>query len=128
MAGMVNNSDSKDDLNTFIITNTVLAVLFLIGLYLQIKVIVVSKLEKDVTWRIDICHSVVMITLFCFRILFEMIMYIIPSLHQYTGNWICYVGYFAILNGYLSVVSHSLVISIYKYVLILHQERIRLSV
>ena len=61
---------------------------------------------------------------FCFRILFEMIMYIIPSLHQYTGKWICYVGYFALLYGYWSMVSHSLVVSIHKYIFIVHQTRI----
>ena len=120
----MNNSDSKANLNTFIITNVILSVIFLIGLYIQIKIIIVSKQEKDMTWRIDICHSVVMITHFSFRILFAMITYIIPSLHQYTGKWLCYVGYFAIVYGYLSVVSHSLVISIHKYIFIVHQNRI----
>ena len=80
-----NISDSKADSNTFIIVNALLSVIFSIGLYLQIKIIIVSKQEKASTWKIDICHSVVMIIHYGIRILFECITYTIPSLHEYTG-------------------------------------------
>ena len=125
MAWVVNNSDSKADLSTFIIMNVLLSVIFIIGLYLQIKIIIVSKQEKDMTWKIDICHSVVMITHFCLRILFEFITYLTPLLHQYTGTWICYVVFFVTVYGSVSVISHSLVISIYKYICIVHQNQIQ---
>ena len=122
MACSENNSDYTDEFNSFIITNIVLTVLFLIGLYLQIKIIIISKQEKDVTWRIDIYHSVVMISLYSFRILFNVITYIIPSMHQYTGKWLCYLALFLNLFGIASVLSHSLVISIFKYVNIVHHD------
>ena len=120
------NSNSITDLTTFIINNTLLSIIFLIGLYLHIKIIIVSNQEKDerLTWRIDICHSIVLITTCVLRILFWMVTYFIPCLHQYTGKWFCYVVWF--VSGYctISVVSHSLVISLYKYMFIVHQKRI----
>ena len=125
MAGNENNSYSKDDLDIFIFTKTLIAVLFSIGLYLQNKIIILSKKEKDVTWRIDVWHSVVMIAFFSFRILMEILTYIIPSLHQYTGKWFCYLAWFVQVYGFTSIASHSLVISIYKYFLTVHQDRIR---
>ena len=125
MAGDEHTSDSTDDLTTFIITSALLAVLFLIGLYLQIKIIIVSKKDKEVTWRLDIWHSVVMIAFFTYSILFEIITYIFPLYHQYTANWFCYLDLFVKQYGIWSGSSHSLAISIYKYVLILHQRRIR---
>ena len=119
------NSDLKDDLTIIIFTITLMAILFVIGLYFQIKIIILSRKEKDVTWRIDIWHSAVMIAIFSFRILFEMITYIIPSLHQFTGKWFCYFSLFVTFYGFVSISSHSLAISISKYVLTVHQDRVR---
>ena len=66
-----------------------------------------------------------MIAYYTFRILFEIITYVIPSLHEYTGKWFCYFSLFVLGFGGLSIVSHSLVIAIYKYVLIVHRDLIR---
>ena len=122
-----NNSNYNDDLNTFIIASIVLFVMFSIGLYLQIKIIIVSKQGKQnqsVAWKIDICHSIVMIVYFSFRILFEGITYITPPLHLYTGNWFCYFTVWVDLFGLMAMGSYSLVIAIYKYVYIVHRNLI----
>ena len=121
------NSDNMiTDLTTFIINNTLLSIIFFIGLYLQIKIIIVSKQEKDerLTWKVDICHSVVLITMGVLRILFWILTYFVPCLHQYTGKWFCYVVWFVNMYCTISVLSHSLVISLYKYMFIVHQKRI----
>ena len=77
------------------------------------------------TWRIDISHSVVLITYSCIHVFFRIINYSIPSLHQYTGKWICYVTLFFEVYCRMSILSHSLVIVTYKYLFITHQNRIR---
>ena len=125
MACLNNDSDLHDNLNTFIITNIFLFALFIIGLILQIKIIIVSKKEKDITWKLDISHSLTMIIYFFLRILFEIITHITQSLHLYTGKWVCYVALFVNLYGTFSVTSHSLTVSIHKYIFIVHQNRIR---
>ena len=114
-------SDLKDDLNNFIVANIILFAIFIIGLYFQIKLIIVSKQEKDMTWRVDMSHSIIMVKYFCLRMLFEVITSTTPSLHRYTGEWLCYVALFVHLYTGFSVFSHSCAVSIYKYIFVVHQ-------
>ena len=113
-----------DDLSTFIISNTILIILFIIGLYLQIKVITEAKKDPVGTWKLDMCHSIVMIVFYSFRILFEISSYFVPILHMYTGKWFCYAALFLNLFGAISVITHSLSIAVYKYVFIVHHNMI----
>ena len=113
------------ELDTFIKSITVLIIFFVIGLYLQIKIIRVSKKEKDVTWRLDVCNSTIKIVFFSHRIIFEIISYCVPSLHQYSGKWFCYYMLFVNLFGAISLIWHSFILALYKYVYILHQHHIR---
>ena len=118
--------DTKDtNVTTFIVANIMLTVLFLAGLYLQIKICLISKNEKDMTWKLHICNSMVMISYYCFRIGFEFVTFFIPHLHEHTGKWFCYVALAANVFGALSIASHSIVISMYKYVYIVHHNLIR---
>ena len=111
------NADSSVvDLKSFVTVITTLLILFFIGLYLQIKIIRVSIENKGVNWKVDIQHSIIMIGLFSFRISFEIVSYLIPALHQYTGKWFCYLTLFINQLGMVSVLSHSLIIAIYKYI------------
>ena len=115
------NADSSFiDLKSFVIMITTLLILFFIGLYLQIKIIRVSIENKGVNWKVDIQHSIIMIGLFSFRISFEIVSYLIPALHQYTGKWFCYLTLFINQLGMVSVLSHSLIIAIYKYIYVMH--------
>ena len=111
--------------DTFIISNVLLSLIFFVGLYLQIKVVIVSKQEKEITWKINICHSVIMTAHFAIRILLEGLTCIVPSLHQYTGKWFCHFLYFIDNYGAISVSSHSLATAMHKYVFIVHQFPIR---
>ena len=106
--------------NSFIASVAILSVLFIIGLYLQIRIIIVSKNEKGITWKLDIYHSVMMSVYFSFRILFEIFTDLFPSMHVYVGKWFCYVAFFVQIFTGLTMVSHSLVIVIYKYIYINH--------
>ena len=88
------NADSSFiDFKSFVTVITTLLILFFIGLYLQIKIIRVSIENKGVNWKVDIQHSIIMIGLFSFRISFEIVSYLIPALHQYTGKWFCHLTF-----------------------------------
>ena len=121
MAHIYENESSVDTTNVTIVTLS-LVFIYLIGLYLQIKIIIISKQDKDMTWRIDISHSIVMIIYYTFQILFETITHVIPNLSHFTGSWFCYFALFVKLYGMASIVGHSLVIAIHKYIFIMHGE------
>ena len=115
--------DTDSDFDIFFIANiTILIVLFLIGSYLQIKIIIESFRQQSVTWKIDIGYSCVMIVFYTFRIFFEIITYFGPVLHLFAGTWFCDIALFINLFGAISLISHSLVVVAYKYVCILHQD------
>ena len=109
------DSSSAAFSNTFIISKSILAVLFLIGIYLQIRIIIVSKRHKITTWTIDISHSIIMIIYFTFRIFFQLLIDIFPSVHEHCGAWICYLALFIQIFCGLSMVSNSLLVALYKY-------------
>ena len=110
------------DLHSFTAATTTLIALFFIGLYIQIKIIIVSMREKGVNWKVNIVHTIVMITFFGVRISFEIATYFIPSLHLYTGSWFCYLTLFVNQFGAASLLSHSLVVAIYKYIYVMHND------
>ena len=99
--------------------------LFCAGLFIQIKIILVCKKEKDKTWQIHISHSIVLIIYYTFTIPFDAITYFIPFLSQYTGHWLCYIASFITLYGYYSAGAHTLLISVMKYVFIVHDKKVR---
>ena len=116
----VNEDSDSIDLKFFMAAITTLLILFVIGFYLQIKIIRGLIRNKGVNWKVDIYHSIMMIGFFSFRICFEMVTYFIPALHQYTGNWFCYITLFINQFGMISVLSHSLIIATYKYIYVMH--------
>ena len=122
MSGDRNDNEDSDsiDLKSFVAAITTLLTLFVIGLYLQIKIMRGLIRNKGVNWKVDVQHSIIMIGFFSFRICFEMVTYFIPTLHQYTGNWFCYITLFINQFGIASIFSHSLIIAIYKYIYVMH--------
>ena len=64
--------------------------LFCLGLYFQVRTILVCIEEKNKTWHLHIAYSIVMTIYYGYTIPFYAISYFIPSLGTYVGNWICY--------------------------------------
>ena len=108
--------------SSFIISTMILIILFAIGLYLQIRIIIISKRHKSPTWKIDISHSVIMTIYFSFRIFFQKLIDIIPTFHQHCGVWFCYLALFIQIFSGLMVVSNSLVVALYKYLYIVRHD------
>ena len=99
--------------------------LFFIGTFIQVKLICVCYKEKGKCWQIHVAHSVVLIVSFTFLISFEAIMHFIPFLSQHVGSWICYVASFIVFYSFYSIVAHSLVISVIKYLEVVHFQKVR---
>ena len=106
------------DLKTAIVWIVILSVLYLVGLFLNIRIILISKKEKDITWKIDIAHSVVLIIYYLVRIVMETVSYTLPNLHIYTGKWFCYFFLCIKWYGVTSIAGYSTMISRMKYLLI----------
>ena len=113
------------DMKTLLIVNVIFCFTFSIGLYLQIKIIKAIRREQAMAWEINMCHSIVMIVHFLCSISIETTTYIMPSLSRYTGMWFCYFASFIRGYGASAIIMHSLVVSIYKYIFIVHDEAVR---
>lgn len=99
--------------------------LFMIGFFLHFKIIHVCKAEKNKTWLVQISHAVVTTVHFGVRIPFQAVTHFIPNLSSYIGSWMCYIGAFNGFFGYQEISSHSLWVSIEKYILIVHTLKAR---
>ena len=115
--------DRFDELTVIIITMS-LVLIYLVGLYLQIKIIMIAKHDKDTTWKIDISHSIVMIIYYAFIISIETTTHVIPNLSHFTGSWFCYFTLYLKLYGLISITVHSLYVSIHKYIFIVYQDKV----
>ena len=98
---------------------------YLIGVALHIKIILISIREKDLTWKMDITNSFISIVHFTHVLFLYLITNAVEDLYTYTGKWFCYAAREVRYYGYLSITGYSLIVSILKYVLIVHREKAR---
>ena len=97
-----------------------------IGLYLHIRIIIASKKEKDLTWKIDVTNSILMIVLFGHIILIHSLTYSVQDLSMYSGDWSCYTSKVVIHYTLLYNGGHSMIISMMKYLIIVHDSKFRM--
>ena len=112
------------DLATLLGGGGILLVIFIIGVFLQIKIIKAIRQDRATAWEVDLGHSIVMMIHFSFIIFFNIITHIFPNLHLYLSKEICYCALFLRMLGATEIVGHSLVISFYKYIFIVHHNTI----
>ena len=108
------------DLKVFLFFTTFLAFILYIGFYLHVKIIKTLKIEKATTWEINICHSIVMICHYTFTSIFEIIAYVAPDMVDHTATEFCYLVLFLRCYGLFSILLHSLMVCMYKYIVIVH--------
>ena len=76
------------------------ALLYTIGLIIQMKVMYICWKDKDgKTWQIHLTHSLSCTLYFLFVIPFWHISTSIPHLSVVTGEWLCYLSAFVTLYG-----------------------------
>ena len=104
------------------------AVLYVIGVFIQQKIIYVCWKEKEgKVWMIHMTHSISTILYFAFYLPFFTLTSEIPDLaEQYTGEWFCYLATFVITYGFTIITFNSLLISVMKYMFIVRNENVRI--
>ena len=118
---------SKHDLLILIVECVIFCAIFIIGVFLQVKVIAVVKRDQAMAWEIHFVHSVVMILHFSLVAIVEAVNYIQVTFNDYSlfhYPMFRYVVLFIKCFGISEMGFHSLYISIYKYIFILHRETV----
>ena len=98
---------------------------YAIGVVLHSKVILASKRDKEMTWKLDIVNSVMLIIHYAHVIIMYGITFLITDLYMYTGSWFCYASKAITMYGNVHVTGHSLIIALMKYVIIVQYVRVR---
>ena len=97
----------------------VISMEFVIGVYLQVKLIQRVKNEKAVTWKMEIYHSLVLIIHFTLSVSVQALDYIFPDVSHYAGFWWFCEVYRAIkMWGIFAISLHSFSVSVHKYIVI----------
>ena len=110
---------------TIISTAIIVIAFYLIGIFLHTKIVIVCREEKDLTWKIDIMNSICVMIIFTFKIFIYTITYMVEDLYIYTGKWLCYTSKFIFHFTLLYNGGHSMIISLIKYCIIVHDDQFR---
>ena len=114
----VENVDFYDSDTSHIVHLVIQSLLYGIGLFVHVKIIQQSNIERSKTWLMQISHAVALIFSFGIRVPFQAITHFIPHLSSHIGSWVCYIAAFNGFYGFQGIIAHSLWIAIEKYVLI----------
>ena len=96
-----------------------------IGAYFHLRIIKVSKKDKELTWKLDVINSVIILVMQFNNLSLQIITYGVTNLYIYTGEWFCYASKVIAFYSNAYVVGHSLIISILKYIMIVHWKKVR---
>ena len=118
-------NENGSDITSVAILWTINVCTFMIGIFLHVRIIIVSKNEKGLTWKLDVTNSALCIAHFSHTIFLHAVTYAVEDFYTYTGVWYCYVAKEIRHYGFLVVTGHSLVISVMKYTLIVHWKKVR---
>ena len=119
------NDDKKPDATNLITILTIAISVFCLAIWTHIKVIKLSKREKDMTWKLDTTNSCLIISIIVHRYLMHGITFIIQDLYLYTGKWFCYASKVLDLYGNLYMTAYSFIVASLKYVFIVRWEKVR---
>ena len=85
----------------------------------------ISKKEKDVTWKIDVFNSAMLVIHHAHVIIMHGMTIFIENIYLYTGSWFCYTSKVLAIYGNAHTGGHSFMVAIAKYVLIVHYAKVR---
>ena len=96
-----------------------------VGIYLHVKIIKISRTDKQITWKLNITNSCMLMAHHTHCILMDVITYTVPNLYIYTGEWLCYTSKVVMYYGNIYATTHSMIVSMLKYILIVHWQKAR---
>ena len=112
-----------------VILIVIMVIVYLIGIYLHTRIITISKKDKAITWKLDILNSISVLFYFNLAFVMFIVTYLKVALEidlcGYTAAWICYVVKWILFMGRIYITSHSLIISLMKYCIVVCQEKVR---
>ena len=117
---METKSDKTYSTTMLVVLLLVSVCIYIIGFYLHLKIIRVCRKDKDITWKLDITNSLLLMLNFFHWILMHILTYFVNDLYTYTGEWFCYTSKVLQFYGALYQYGHTLNVSIMKYVIIVH--------
>ena len=115
--------NNSSELTHHILLSIVFLIAYLIGCYLNVRVIKVSIKDKAISWKMDITNSVFLIIHYAHSILMHGVTTVVPNLYSYTGKWFCYLSKFLAYSGNLNVQAQTFIIAIMNFVVIVHWKR-----
>ena len=118
---------SGQDLLILMIECASFCAIFAIGVFLQVKVIAILKRDQAMTWEINLVHSVVMIVHFtCLSSIYTVNCIQINFYHYQLFDYpiFRYLVLSVMSFGTSELGFHSLYISMYKYIFIIHRETV----
>ena len=98
--------------------------IFTTGVFLQVKIILTLKRDQAMAWEIHVAHSIAMIVIFTSVSILETISYLQPTFDDFFGKWYCDLLLFEFLLGFFEILFHSMYISLYKFIFIVHNETV----
>ena len=102
------------------------AVVYAIGLFINIKLIYVCwKKKETTTWQIHMTNSIFLTLYWPLDLSFLAVSNTVPKLSIYTGEWFCKLSAFVIIYGVKIITMNSLIVAIMKYVFIVHATKAR---
>ena len=90
------------------------------GVFLNTKIIQVSRREKEISWMLDVTNSIVLMFHFVHIIIMYEITYVVQDLYLYLGEWYCYVSKALTMIGNAHTTQNSFIMALLKYIMILH--------
>ena len=102
----------------------IVCAIFTTGVFLQMKIILTLKRDQTMAWEIDVVHSIAMIVIFSTLIILDTISYLQPTFNNFFGKWYCDLLLYEFLFGFFEILFHSMYISLYKYIFIVHNETV----
>ena len=100
-------------------------VIYFWGVCFHVKIIQTSRKDKDLTWKLDIANSIILLFNWFLSIFMHIITFIVKDLYLYTGEWFCYL--FKVIATYNTFYTygHAFIISLTKYTIIVHWQAAR---
>ena len=96
------------------------AFIYGVGVYLHIKIVQVSRREKEMSWTLDVANSIISILHFAHVIIMHGVTYLVKDLYVHLGEWYCYLSKAVTMFGIAHSTQNSFVVALLKYMMIVY--------
>ena len=103
-------------MNDFSVTISVLQMF--VGIYIHYKKMNVAKMKKEITWELEIYHSIACVIYFTLDTIIDAIKYTCPEMDPSIESSIVHVVWILRTLGTAIICCHSFNIALYKYYII----------